>query len=313
MKRLLLLGAMLAAAVRGGGLPLTNLPATVKWALHADVRALRASPLGEKVLAAIPGSPAEAKIRAFAALTSIDLQRDVDAITLCGSGGPEQGALVYLAGRWDLPRLNAIVAGSEEFASKTEGRHTLMNWKDGKPHAGSGRQHACFVSTNLAVLADREEALRQALAALDGEAPALNSVRRFQELSAAGGRGFASLAAIDVNTLVAADPNAAWLQQVETVRLDVRSDAEGVRFELALCAAGPEVAQQVQQVLAGFQSLAMLQGLKNPDLARIAQSARIGAADRNVSASLAIPMDLVTRALARSRVRAAPPPPPDGE
>ena len=96
MKRLILSLLAVGIAARGLGAPAPTqtpevLPANVKWVLRLDVKALCDSAFGKEILASLAGTPGEAKLKAFEALTSIRIPRDVLAITACGSGGAERG------------------------------------------------------------------------------------------------------------------------------------------------------------------------------------------------------------------------------
>ena len=295
----ILLAAAAALHAAGAALPLDTLPANAKWVVHLDVKALRASALGREILAAIPGSPAEAKLRAFEALTSIRLTNDVDAITFCGTGTAEQGGVLYLRGKWDQVRLSTIVAGADEYAAVPFGKHTLMSWLDKKGQPGARRQHACFVSSALALLSDREGNLQQALDAIDGKTPSLAAVPGFVKLAPPDNPCFLRIVAMDVKDIVAGNPQAALLQQAESLRFGAGADEQGVSLEAGVRTTTPETAQQVQQVLLGFQSLTLLQAAKKPEAAQIAQGARITANGQEVSATLQLPMDLVKQLLAK--------------
>lgn len=291
-----------------------SLPANTKWVLHLDVKALCASALGKEILASLAGTPGEAKLKAFEALTSINIARDVLAITACGSGGAERGGVLYLRGNWDAQKLTAIMAGSDQYAAKPYGAHTVMSWEEKQADSAPKHRLGCFASPSLLVLTDREAAGKQALDAIDGKAPTLAGVPRYQQLNQPEGRGFLRLVAMDVTGIVPAGmqntgPLAGVLQQLESVRLDARSDAQSVILDATLLAQTPEAALQLQRVALGFQSIALLQAGGNPDMAQVAQSARIVVDGPTIGLTVTLPLDLVRRFVNR-RAEQAPGAPP---
>lgn len=305
--------ALCAGLGAAAGLPLETLPANAKWVLHLDVKALRDAPMGREILAALAGSPQEAGLKAFEETTGVDVRRDVSAITVCGAGGEEQGGVVYLSGNWNLQKLSAILAGNDRFVSLTYRNHALLSWNEAGTSKGSARQNACLVSTNLVLLGNREAALKQALDALDGRTAALSTVPRFRRLAPLDADAFLRLIATDLKDIVADNPQAAALPSADSLRLALSSEGRVARLKAVLKAATPEAAQQLQQALVGLQAVLMLQGLKNPDLGQLAQSARIAINGPDVSVQLTAPLETVTRLLFSQKAgtsRHAPPPTP---
>jgi len=297
---------MLSLSAAGEGLSASSLPANTRWMLHLDARALLQSPLGQELLTSMAGTSSEAKLTAFEALTSIDVRHDLRSVTVCGAGNADQGGVLYLRGNWNLTKLTTIAAGAEAYSAQAYHRHTVMSWDDQKDGRPAKRQYACFASTNLALLSDHETSLTLALDVLDGRTPGLANAARLQLFEQPSGRPFLWLAAADVKDLVANNPQAAVLQQADSVTLHLAADAQGLQVTAGLKAATPEAAQQAQQVMQGFQSLALLQAGRNPDVAAIAQSTSIRADGRQVHVAMTLPLDLVRRLIARKRAAGAP-------
>lgn len=301
----------LACAAAGEGLSFAALPANTKWVLHLDAKTLLASPLGQEILASLPGTPGEAKLMAFEALTSIDVRHDLLAVTVCGAGDASRGGVAYLRGHWNLPKLSTIAAGADQYAEKMHNRHTIMSWNEQKTDQPK-RQYACLVSTNLVLFSDHEANLDVALDVLDGQSARLSDSPRLKLFDQPAGHPFLWLAAVDVKDLVANNPQAAVLQQANSISVLATADAQGVQVAGTLKADNAEAAQQVQQVLQGFQSLALLQGGKNPDFATIAQTTAITVEGQAVHVAMTVPLDLVRRLMARKHgagARATPPAP----
>jgi len=311
--RLLRLAVMIASCAAVGtaaNLPLESLPANAKWVLHLDVKALRDSPLGRELLTALAGSPQEADLQVFEAAFACDVRRDLVAITVCGAGGEAQGGVAYLRGNWDLQKLSAMLAGNQPSATASYGRHTILNWSGVKAD-GSERQSVCLVSSNLVLLASREAALRQALNALDGQAPTLATLPRFRRLAAADTNAFLRIVAVDLKEIVADQLLAVALSSGDSLRLAVSSDGAEVHAKAVLQEGTPAAALETQQALVGLQAVMMLQGLKNPDIGKIAKSARIEVNGLEVSVVLSASVETVRHLVfARPGKKSSPQPVP---
>lgn len=295
--------AVLSASA-GPNPPAEFLPAASKWVLHLDMTTAHGTGLYREMLPLLASLPAPALGSHLHAVLSSDLARDVTAVTACGTGGPQQGGVAYLRGRWNADGVRAMAGGKSPAKSARVGRYTVVSWGDPRDPAGVARFHACMVSTNLALLADRERALLQALDVLDGRETPLAPASRLGRLGQqARNRYWARLAAVDGGSLASVDRTGGILGQVDTLWAGIGSTASGVRIDAALKTLTPEAAAQVQQMLAGSQGVLMLKGLRDPDLAMMAQAMVIQCEGRTVSASLALPAEVAKRLLGRYPVR----------
>jgi hypothetical protein len=294
--------AICAGAAAAAGLPLETLPASARWMLHLDAAALRDSPLGREILAAIPGTPAEAELNSFAAMTGCNVRSDLAAISACGSGGAEQGVVIYLRGSWAPRKIQAALAANSPVTTTAHGRHTILNCTDAAAPEGFARQSFCLASSNLVLLANREAALRQALDALDGSAPALSGVPRFRRLAAMDTNTILRVIATNLQELVAGSPQAAALPAADSVQLALNMEGAVVRLKAVVKTRTPEAARQMQQVLLGFQVVLMLQGGKKPEIAKIAKAARVDVSGQDVTVILHAPPEVVRKLLAACRI-----------
>jgi hypothetical protein len=275
--------------VADGAAPLADLPANSRWVVHLDVAALRRSAIGPALLERLSGEGPAAKLRAFEALTSINLTQDVNSVTLCGRGGRDEGGAVCLHGRLDVRRLTAILGGSDGFRSENHGPHAILSWDDNRNPARAVRQFGSF-STNgtFAVISDRESMVRAVLDVLDGEAPGLDKVAAFKSLDLAATNAILSVMTPDASSLVGDNPRAAVFRQARGIRLSLLSEVSRLLLDLDLEAATDVAAVQIQQMIQGFQAMALLQGAERPEIAALAQTLRVTAEGPRVRASLAL-------------------------
>ncbi len=291
--------AICAGAAAAAGLPLETLPSSARWMLHLDAAALRDSPLGREILAAIPGTPAEAQLNSFAAMAGCDVRRDLAAISACGSGGADQGVVIYLRGSWDLRKIQAALAANSPVTTAAHGRHTILHCTDAAAPEGFTRQSYCLASSNLVLLANREATLRLALDALDGNAPALSSVPRFRRMAAMDTNTILRVMATNLQEMLAGNPQAAALPAADSFQLALNMEGAAVRLKAVVQTRTPEAARQLQQMLLGFQIVMRLQGGKKPEIAKIAQAARVDVSGQAVTVILHAPPDVVRKLLFR--------------
>ena len=303
----LLFAAAVAVCARAdaAGLPLETLPANARWALHLDVKALRDAPLGKEILASLTNTPAEAELRNFETTFAVDIRRDVSSVTACGAGSAEQGGVVYLRGNWNLRKLSAVLADNNQLTSAPYGRHTLLSWHDAKAAEGFERENVCLVSSNLVLLGNRETAMKQALDALDGKAPVLATVPRFRRMAALDTNAFLRVIALDLKDIVADNPQAATLPAADSLRLALSSEGQAVRLKAVIRTLSPEAALQLHQSLIGLQTIGILQVMKIPALGQVAQAARIGVNDLDVSVVVTVPVDAVKHLLLQPKAHKA--------
>ena len=299
--------AATAAACAGvsaaASLQLEMLPANARWVVHLDAKALRDSPPGKELLMALAGSPQEADLRAFEAMAGCDVRRDMTTLTACGAGNAEQGGVACLHGNWNLQRMSACLAGTHLFTAASCGRHATLNSTD-----TNGIEHSCIclVSSNLVLLANRETAMRQTLDALDGKVPTLATVPRFRRMAAMDTNAFLRVLALDWKEIAAGNLLAAAVPAGNSLRLALSAAGQDVCAKAVIQAGTPEAAQQMQQTLVGLQAVLVLQGLKNPDIGKMAQSARIDVNGQDVSMHLTAPFDTVKRLFFRQKKNALP-------
>lgn len=287
------------AARAAAPLPLETLPANARWVLHLDAQSLRQSPLGSEILAALTRSPADSDVRAFQGTTGVDLCRDVHVLTACGAGSLEQGGVVYLRGRWELPKLAAALTASGATITR-HGAHTLLTWTSPGGSEGDEHETACLVSSNLVLLGNQEAAMRQALDTLDGRAPSLATAPRFRRALGMDTNALLRVLAVDLREIVAGNPEMAHLPVGESLRLAVSIAGDTAELKAVLKTDSAAAAQQLQQALFGLQALLALEGLKIPAAGKVAQAARIGVNGQDVNLLIQVPLETVRQLLAET-------------
>jgi hypothetical protein len=155
----------LAAPLVAGEIVPSQIPASAKWLLHADLDAMRGSETGKKIFTRVEDEHG-AKLRAFKRMFSIHPLTDLHGITLYGDGKP-QHAVVLIDGTFDRAHMEDVVKAADEYQESSHAGFTVHNWDDkGKD------QHAAFASDRLLVFSHQEDLLKDALDVLKANAPA---------------------------------------------------------------------------------------------------------------------------------------------
>jgi hypothetical protein len=298
--------AVLAASLFVGAAAAANLkdlPASSKWVLDVNVRALLDSPAGQTVLDSIRGTDAESKLKAFEAMTSLDITKSIDAITVCGAGSAEKGGVAYLRGTWDTAKLTTILAGAKAYSSRAHGKYTVLSWVDEKAKEGK-RTYACFAAPKLALMASRDSEIVAALETLDGRAPNLATVPAFAALNRPGQVRFVQVLAVSMGEY--AQPQAWMLKQADSFGLMIAPTAgNDLAVTASLRALTPEAAEQMKNVLLGMQAMVQLQGNQKPDLVALAAAARVVADGPELKLDLTLPSAMIKRLLADEMAKSA--------
>lgn len=299
MKKWFVWAALWASAVVPvrAGIQAGAVPADAKWVMHLDLKALNGSPMGRF----IRQSMGESALRGLASLQSvsgINLTNDVDSLVVFGTAQAQTSAVMVVSGRFDVAKLTAIAGGAKEYQNKVFGEHSLLSWSDkGK------RTNLCFADPTVAVLSQDENAVRAAVTRMDAPGVGAAGGGAFGRVLKRSGGRFLAVQANDVAALSGANPQIQMFKQAEAVLLEVGQLARenGLDVALSVKARTEEMAQQFSQAAQGLQALFQLQAAQNPDVAELAQGAKVGLEGDVVSISLAIPEERL-RKLVQARM-----------
>ncbi len=142
----------------------SQIPASAKWMLHADLDAMRASETGKAIFTRIEADHG-AKLRAFKRMFSLHPLDDLHGVTLYGDGKPKR-AVALIHGTFDRAHMEDVVKAAKDYSSAAHAGFSIHSWTDKKE-----KQHAAFASDTLLVFSHQDDLLRQALDILKANAP----------------------------------------------------------------------------------------------------------------------------------------------
>jgi len=158
--------ALAVAAASAGPLPKTQIPATAKWVLHADIDRLA----GSKTCAVLTDGPAAGRafqnaLARYRALLGVDPLRDLRNVTLYGEDTTGSRGVALISGDLRADTVTHTLSGYPQHRTTTWGAWTLHHWRD----AASGTEMcACLHTARLLVIGSDESAVAGALNVLNG-------------------------------------------------------------------------------------------------------------------------------------------------
>lgn len=261
----------------------TGIAADALWFARADLKALKATSIGQHLMQGLHEGEADHKLAALTAVLNFDPRGDLDELVVYGHGTDGDGAAI-LRGAFDAERLETLVRAADGYTTQPYGVHLLHSWDD-----GAKRTHSCIPSTDTVVFADDVAALKRALDVLDGTAPSLTSDRQFPGLGDRGGAAFL-FAAADLAQMDKVHPQAAAFKAVESLIVSMGEAGEDLYALVEMKTPREETAANIRKILEGMSALALLGSEQNPAAARLADGAQIAQIDNRVTLTLRIPV-----------------------
>ena len=303
---------LIAATLAAPAAPLrrADVAAEPAFVLHLDCDGLRATAIGQYLLAELDKPEAQGRIAAFQAIFDFDPRQQLHGLTLYGTGkAPEDGVLLAY-GDFQAERLITLAKGAKDYQSTTYKQHTIHNWinehKIGS-NGGIARIYAAFPGGHLVIFAQQEGRVAQALDVVDHKAPSLADGTMFPELGAKGSKSFIQAAARKLHIPDFA-PNAALLRMTKVGRLEIGEAAGQLKATLSLEAGDEEVSKQMASVGQGLVALLKLQQ-DNPGATKLADALSLKQDGTGVSATLSIPsaqvIELLKAGAAKQAVKKA--------
>ena len=143
-----------------------------QWFAHADLHALKATTVGERVFSGLNEGDANAKLAALSAVLNFDPRSDLRELTLYGFGGDHDGAVI-VRGAFDEERLLTLVRAGGSYESEQHEEHLLHSWideKKGHQKRVYGSVYSCFglsaAQRYLLISRSLKRALRKVLGSL---------------------------------------------------------------------------------------------------------------------------------------------------
>lgn len=156
MKLALLALLVFLPQLRAAELVASQVPASAKWQLHADLDAMRSSGTGQTLFALLESEHGK-QLRAFKRMFSLHPLNDLRGITLYGDGKADH-AVALIHGNFDRAHIEDVVSAADNHETGTHAGFTVHHWTD-----QDVAQHAAFASQNLLVFSRQADLFQEAL------------------------------------------------------------------------------------------------------------------------------------------------------
>jgi hypothetical protein len=272
----------------------SDIPVNPTWLVHLDCDALRATTIGQYVVAEMDKPEAKDKLAAFQAIFSFDLRTQLHGATFFGnSKGPDDGVLeldgvLVLYADFDPDRLVTLAKAAKDYQSTGHNKHVIHNWINEKKkgtHGDKPRFYAA-IQGNRVIFGQREDAVSAALDVLDGIAPSLPATA-FPDLGVSGNSNFIEVAVRKLDIPDAA-PNAAILRLSKTLQVLVGEKDRQFQAAVTLVADTDEAAGHIASIAQGLMALMSLQ-TNQPDSVKLANAISIKQNGSSVLGTVTLP------------------------
>lgn len=280
--------AMAVTCASAGPLRRNLVAADAIWVAHLDVDKFTHTTVGQHVLAEMEKPEAQNKLAAFQAIFSFDPRKDIQGLTLYGTGNNPKEGILIVQGTFDTGRLVTLVKGAKDYESSNHRNHVIHEWTDEKKQQ-QGRPDAHTVAATYGgdlILGQTRDAVAAALDVLDGVAANLGSTAYFNELSGAG-TSFLQAATRKVE-VPDGQPHSAILRQADYLSLTAREGAGEMTVRLFAQAKSEEVAENMQKISQGLIALLSLQTNK-PAQAALANATSVQQSGNQLTATMSLP------------------------
>ena len=165
MRSALFLLLTLFTPLRAAELVPSQIPASARWQVHADLDAMRGSGTGKTLFALLEAEHGK-QLRAFKRMFSLHLLNDLRGVTLYGDGKADH-AVALIHGTFDHAHIGDVIGAADGHETGTHAGFTTHHWND-----KGVAQHAAFANNNLLVFSRQAALRRDALDAIKANSPA---------------------------------------------------------------------------------------------------------------------------------------------
>lgn len=264
-------------------------PHDTQWMLDVDMQALNASRIGSLVAERVQRERPVVfeKVRVLTAAAGVNLQRDVTALTVCGTGWAASSTVSRVTGNQAFTQICRDRLGTA-LAVSSYGPYELFDWSKG-PH-----RFAISQPDPGTLIVAESARVKSVLDVYAGRRAACD-LARFRLFATSHKSSLVRFEVHDVATLFQHDssPYGLVLRFLNTLDCVVSETNDQVRLIAHGVAATPEGAQQAAQVLQGVLALVQLKETKSSSLRSALRAIQVEQEGTLVRCQIALTIDQV--------------------
>ena len=273
-----------------------------EWVTHVNLARGRETLLGEFVLSKMNEGHARLELDKVRKSYNVDLRNDFDSMTVYGTYSDEESMVSIIQGSFDPQAIVNAMSKVDGYSSKAVGGVTIHSIESEKEGCGNGAIYTAFTADGMLVSASSEELALEAFSVIDGAKPniANNAVLNLSSQAADS----IVKAAIDVVDSEGIPAKAAMLRRSQNMVFAMREVGNSMVCETRLTAVDAETALNIDAISRGMLAMIHLKSSEQPELAIIANSAKIESEGNEVHITITIPIDRLIDLYYESKINA---------
>ena len=292
------------------------IPDTAKWVVHVDVSAVTASGIANGIMGLITGKDSPIPAAKIAkAIEGWKLLGNAHSVTLYGPSSDETQAVVLFTSKFTEEQIKSAAKIDAQSKTTAHGNHVIYTFA-GKSRGGEPRDHYGCIFDNTTVVAGASLAqVKAALDVLDGKAKCLGRTNPLSEMLTPSKGSFGIVAAVDVNTMVAAaikdkpaiqdKPGTQMVAKVQDLRLENGETGGNLYLTANASMLAEEDAKAIETMLNGLIAMGMFKAAKDKDAMTLLQAIKVDRKGRNVGVGMELPVETILDKIGEKMAAAA--------
>ena len=227
------------------------IPAEASWVIHFDLEKFAATQIGNHLLDEDDILGFGKKNSRFKKKYHIDLQEDIEGITVFGLGSDEENIVACLQGSFDRDYLLGLLSLEESHREIPHGRFIIHNW--------DRDEYGAFAGDNLVLMGPDRDAIELTLDVIAGKAANIASSPMNDYIKEIPSNAFFAAMAHDISSLAKGKSRVFIIKKTESAMLSLAEIKENLNIRMNFTVKTQEDAQNMENVLRGLISLANMQ------------------------------------------------------
>ncbi len=257
--------------------------ADAKWVVHIDMKKFTSTKLYELFM----NDESTVKIRKrtdklFKKL-NFDPLKDIMGVTAYGVEKDEEKTVICFSGNIDKAHILGLFDEEADHKEISYGKYIIYSWG----HDDFG----VFVSDNLGLFSENEEAIKTALDVIDGKKENLSSSPMMKYVKEIPSDAFLMAVVDDISSLAGRHDKAVMLKKAGMASFAIMEKKGDVALDLKFTTGSPEDAKNVEQMIKGLVAFGNLQLKQEKDVLELLERLRISIDGNKVQMGLTYPID----------------------
>lgn len=227
------------------------IPAEASWVIHFDMEKFASTQIGNHLLSEEDVLGVGKKNDKFFKKYRIDIEKDIDDITVFGFGSGEENIVACLRGNFDRDHLLGLLGAEESHKEIPYGQYTIHNW--------DRDEYGVFATEDLVLMGPSEEAIKSTLDVIAGKKANISRSPMNDYIEEIPSNAFMAALAKDISSLAEKESKIFVIKKTESAMFSLAEIKDNFNIRLNFTVKTLEDAQNMENVLRGLISLANMQ------------------------------------------------------